>query len=367
MVTPPKRILVIGMTDNPGGIEALLLNVMEQFDPCELQFDFLVNTDEVAYENRLLTRGSRIFRVKARRDNRLQFYRDLNAIYKAHANEFAAVWENANSLANIDYLIYAKRYGVPCRIMHCHNSQNSEGFIRGVLHRVNLKRVRSVATHFWSVSDAASEWFFGPDFKALPNYRVVDNAVDVARFSFNSEARKCIREELEIPSDATVIGNVGRLHPQKNQAFLFDVVAKVEDLIGPVHVVLVGKGELERELRTHAEKLGLSNRVHFVGAVADAKPYYDVMDLFLFPSLYEGLSIALLEAQASCLPCVVSTGVLKDSIVSPNAVAVSLGADVEEWASEVTRMLKVGRVQQSELKDTRFDMTRFTNLFEGIL
>ncbi len=367
MDTVAKRILVIGMTDNPGGIESLMLNVMGQFEPDELQFDFIVNTDEVAFEDRLLDRGSRIFHVRARRDNRLQFYRDLRAIYREHAREYVAVWENANSLANIDYLLYAKRAGVSNRIMHCHNSQNSEGFIRGTLHRLNRRRVRSIATHFWSVSDAASEWFFGSDYKRLPNYRVIDNAIDVARFAYDAEAGRAARRELGIPEDATVIGNVGRLHPQKNQRFLLDVVAEAEKRLGPIHVILVGKGDLEQDLLSHARELGIGERVHFTGAVADAKPLYDAMDLFLFPSLYEGLSIALLEAQANCLPCVVSSGVDPASVVSSNTRVADLSASSSVWSDAVADALAEGRVPASELFGTRFDIAGFTNLFEGIL
>ena len=355
------------MTDNPGGIESLLLNVMSQFDPRELQFDFIANTREVAYEDRLVERGSRVFRVRARRESRLQFYRDLDEVFREHAGEFAAIWENANSLANIDYLTYAKRYGIPNRIMHCHNSQNSEGLVRGALHRINRVRVRAVATHFWSVSDDASEWFFGRGFRDLPNYRVVDNAIDVARFGFDQGEKARIRSELGIPEDALVIGNVGRLHPQKNQAFLLDVVAEVERRAGPVHVVLVGKGDLEGDLRARAASLGISDRVHFVGAVNDAKPYYDAMDLFLFPSLYEGLSIALLEAQANCLPCVVSTGVYEGALVNPNSKAVPLAAPAADWAEEVIRGLRGGRISDTELTGTRFDIEKFSNLFEGII
>lgn len=367
MPQQPKRILVFGMTDNPGGVEALLLNVMAQFDPRKLQFDFIANTKEVAYEERLLERGSRIFRVKARRESRLQFYRDLDRVFREHSDEFVAIWENTNSLANISYLAYAKRYGIPNRIMHCHNSQNSEGFVRGMLHRINRARVRAVATHFWSVSDDASEWFFGRGFRNLPNYKVVDNAIDVARFAFDQGERVRIRGELGIPERAIVVGNVGRLHSQKNQAFLLDVVAEMEKRVGPLHVILVGKGDLEHDLRVHATSLGISDRIHFVGAVSDAKPYYDAMDLFLFPSLYEGLSIALLEAQANCLPCVVSTGVYAGSLINSNTAAISLGASVVEWSEAAVKGLRDGRIPSTELAGTKHDIANFSNIFEGII
>lgn len=359
----PKKVLVIGMTDNPGGIESLLLTIMSSIDPTQIQFDFIVNTKEVAFERALLERGSRIYHVTPRRNSRKKFYRDLNYIFREHADEYSVVWENANSLANIDYLLYAKRYGIPHLIMHGHNSKNSEGVVRGILHGINRLRIRGIANRFWSVSDAASEWFFGSDYRRLPHYRVIHNAIDVERFEHNVSLGEKVRDELSIPLSALVVGNIGRLHMQKNQALFLRVLAAMQRNGSEVYGVIVGKGELENELRDQVADLGLDDRVRFVGAVADAKPYYDAMDLFLFPSLYEGLSIALLEAQANALPCLVSDGITADGLINPNVRVCSQDDPIEAWVDSAYELIDSGRTQDNRIYGSPFDSKMMDDLF----
>ena len=362
----PKRILVIGMTDNPGGIESLLLTIMSRIDPTQIQFDFIVNTNEVAYERNLLNRGSRIYRVTPRRSNRMRFYRDLTEIFNEHAGEYSAVWENANSLANIDYLLFAKRYGIRHRIVHGHNSKNSEGFVRGVLHGINRFRIRNVATRFWSVSDTASEWFFGSDYQKLPNYRVIHNAIDVTKFLFNSVQRDEVRKLLSIPSEARVVGNIGRLHSQKNQVLFLNVLAAMRNERDDIYGVVVGKGELEEDLKNLASSLGIVDKVRFVGAVDNPKPFYDAMDLFLFPSLFEGLGIVLLEAQANGLPCLVSDGIPSDALLNENVRVWPLDDELPWWTSAALDLIDEDRTEDNRIVGSVFDSTQMDDLFSFI-
>ena len=362
-----KRILVIGMTDNPGGIESLMLGVLSNLDLDKVCLDFVVNTETVAFEQQLLSYGARIYKITRRRRSRRKFYSDLKDIFENHAKDYIAVWENANSLGNIDYLVYAKRYGIPYRIMHCHNSVNSEGWIRGLLHVINRVRVRAIATHFWSVSDQASKWFFGHDFALLPNYRVIDNAVNIQHFLFNKTERNRIRAELCIADDTILACNIGRLHPQKNQFLILNVIAELKRRGIPAHIALIGKGDLQYELVQQAKRLEIADRVHLVGAVSDCKPYYDAADIFFFPSLYEGLSFALLEAQASGLPCLVSDGIAAESLVNENIVVGKLTDTTEQWANNFQIAMNLPRLQKSKLVGTRFDISERKHLFDDFL
>lgn len=361
-----KKILVQGLTDNPGGIESLFLGYLSVIDRDKYQLDFLVNTSTVAFEDKIEAYGSKIYKITPRRKSRSKFYGDLDAFFSAHAAEYDAIWENANSLANIDYLIYAKRFGIPIRIMHGHNSTNSEGLVRGLLHSVNRLRVRSVATHFFSVSDEASVWLYGRDYAKLPNYRVITNAIDVSSFAFSLADRKAVRERYMIGEGTLVIGNIGRLHPQKNQGLLLEVLAELVDRGIDAQAIIVGKGALEHDLRSKAAELNIADRVIFAGTTDNPALFYSAMDIFLFPSLYEGLSISLLEAQANGLPCLVSDGVTKSGIVNGNVRSISLNLTASEWASNALELQSSGRTAGNKMSGSRFDLDSQGGLFDEL-
>lgn len=366
-MTKAKRILVVGYTNNPGGVESLILNLLTVIDRDTLQFDFLSNCGKLAFEDQLRAYGSRIYYITPRHESRVAFYRDLNDLFAAHANEWIAAWENMNSLANIDYLKYAKRYGIPCRIMHGHNSKNVEGTVRGILHQINRRRIRRYATHFWSVSDEASPWLYGKDFRSLPHYRVVDNVIDIDKFAYSQKARAIIRKELGVPDGAILLGNVGRLHEQKNQKLLIDLVGSCVASGMDAYAAIIGQGALLQELQDQAVTLGIGDRVLFPGVINNTAPYYSAMDAFVFPSLCEGLGIAFLEAQSNGLPCLISDGVARDGILNKNVVVTSLNITLDGWMSALRNLLAQGRTREIDLRGSRFDLSKASDLFSDLL
>lgn len=359
MKTSPNRVLVVGMTDNPGGVETLMLNVISSIDPNTVRFDFLVNTEEVAFEQRLLDYGAKIYRITPRRRSRMGFYRDLRRVFSEHKGEYSAIWENVNTLANIDYLTYAKKFGVPNRIIHAHGSANTEGIIRGTLHQFNKKRVRNVATHFWSASEEASRWFYGADFSDLPNHRIIDNAIDLQRYKFDIKARNRVRKQLGVADSVLLLGNVGRLHPVKNQGLILAVIAELKSRGVNASALFVGKGDLRDELAERAKALGIENSTIFYGAVEDVSSIYSAIDLFFFPSLNEGLGFAMLEAQASGVPCLASTAIPSDAIWNKNVELVSLESGVSIWADKALSLVRAGRTDLISLVGSRFDLSQW--------
>lgn len=362
-----KKILVVGMTENPGGIEAMIMGLLSHIDCNRYQLDFIANTTTLAFEDSLRAYGCKVYHITSRHDNRITFYHDLEQIFSQHASEYDAIWQNSNSLANIDYLIYAKKFGIPIRIIHCHNSSNSEGLIRGILHKMNQMRITSYATHYWSVSDEASQWYYGNDYKMLPNYRVISNAVDIHKFAFSEHLRETMRGKLNLPPNAVVALNVGRLHPQKNQELIVSTAAQlVNKKNEDIHIVLVGEGDRRESVAKAARQYGISERVHFVGAVDDATAYYSAADIFFFPSLYEGISFSFLEAQANGIPCLISDGIAKECIVNSNVVVEQRASNEEQWARSFEQALGMGRLSKSELLGTRFDREQQRNLFNQL-
>ena len=258
------KVLVFGITDNPGGMEAVILNYYRHLDRTRVQFDFLCNTEVVAHEQEILSLGGTIYRIPARSKDRKAFSEALENFFKTHASEYKAIWFNTCSLANIDYLKKAKQYGIPTRIIHCHNAANGDSFLRGCLHKFNRTQIRKYATDFWTCSEDANEWFFGKN-AVLPNYKLINNAVDVNFFKPNEEIRQSIREELHA-GDKIVLGHTGRFHFQKNHPYLLKIFNELDHRYpGKYMLILIGDGEDKETLKNQVKEYGIEDDVKFLG------------------------------------------------------------------------------------------------------
>lgn len=366
------RILVFGMTENPGGVESFLINYYRHIDREKIQFDFLCNSyDPVAYEDELIGMGARTFHITSRRKDRATYKKELNELFASHASEWSAVWENVCSLANVDYLKIAKKYGIKKRIIHSHNSQNMDSKLRGVLHRWNKLSIGNVATDFWACSEDAAKWFYSG--KTLEKAVIIRNAIDVDRTRFNEEKRKSIRKRYGW-ENKFVIGNIGRLHFQKNQSFCLDIFSRHIKINPNSVLVIVGQGEDEQKLKTKARELEIEDNVFFVGVQRDIQAWLSSFDLFLFPSLFEGLSIVALEAQTNGVPVLASKDVIPDEVVmNDNFIFFELGKSAEEWSKKIAEISGYKRLPFEMVKETfvqkGFDIKTASrtieDLFEG--
>lgn len=356
----PSRVLVFGMTDKRGGVESFLMNATSSIDSSRVVFDYIVNTDTVAYEDELQKRGSAVIHVPMRAEHPLSFYRYIDSFFKKNANRYDAIWVNVCSLANIDYLKYAKKYGIKTRVIHCHNSRNMDSRVRGLLHIFNKYRIRDYATDFWTCSDEATDWFYGAAIRHDANYRVINNSVDVRKFEFNPLVRSAVREEWGVTDNDIVVGNVGRLHPQKNQSFLIDAFSLVQKDLPGATLFIAGQGELKNQLQTRIEQTGLVGKIHLLGEIKDTASFYQGLDVFAFPSLYEGLSIALLEAQANGVPAVISTGNPENAVINPNVIRIPTER-LEGWAEAIKNSIG-NRLANSE---NRFAHSAFNSLSQS--
>lgn len=330
-----KKVLVFGMTDNPGGVESFLMAYYRKLDRSKIQFDFLCNNATVAYEDEIEALGGKIFKICARSQNPALYKEQLDAFFKAHANQYCAIWVNVCSLANIDYLKAAKKYGIKTRIIHSHNAQNMDSKLRGVLHKINRLFIHKYATHFWACTNLAADFFYSAKIKASQNFREVKNAIDVSAFSFDSEARENLRRELNL-ENCLVFGNVGRLHFQKNQSFLLDIFAQISKRRDNARLLFIGGGEDEAALKEKTNALGLGNKVLFLGVRSDVPSLLSALDVFLLPSRFEGLGIVLIEAQASGLLSFASADVIpEDARVTDLLSFIPLSKSPEAWAEEI--------------------------------
>ncbi len=335
--------MIFGMTENPGGVESFLINYYRHLDKNNIQFDFLNNSHiTMAYEKEILALGGRTFYITARSQNRKEYKRQLEDLFKKHASDWSAIWVNVCSLANIDYLKVAKKYGIEKRIVHSHNSQNMDSALRGLLHKWNKLRIKEYATDFWACSVDAAHWFYRDDL--MKKVQVIHNAIDLKRLEYDANKRNLIRKQYDW-QNKYIIGNIGRLHFQKNQSFAIDVFEEYHKQNTNSLLILIGQGEDEQELKKQAKERGIESDVYFAGVQEDIQGWLSTFDLFLFPSKFEGLSIAALEAQANGLPVIASKGVIPEEVrMNTNFEFFDLHKEVSDWSDKIKQMQEYGRM-----------------------
>ena len=342
-----KRILIFGMTENPGGVESFLMNYYRFMDRSRLQFDFLCNTlVPAACEDEILSLGGEVFHITARSENMARFAKELQAFFTDRAAMYDVIWINVSSLANIDYLIYAKKHGIRRRIIHSHNAANMDSVLRGVLHRINRLRIGETATDFWACSEEAADWFYKG--KPRKRARIIHNAIDPEKYAFCAEKRRRIRESLGW-SGKFLIGNTGRLHFQKNQRFMLELMKMLIKRNRDFRMVLVGDGEDRNSLQAFIRANGLQDYVRLAGVQSDIQAWLSAFDLFLFPSLFEGASVSLIEAQANGIPILASdTAVIPEVHINDNLHVLSLRTKAEDWAGKIRRLAQTGEGRLSQ-------------------
>jgi glycosyltransferase involved in cell wall biosynthesis len=341
------RVLHVLGALNPGGVETWLMHVLRHIDRDRFQPDFcLFGKEKGVYALDAEQLGSRVILCPARpgiwtlgrRFRRILREGNYDVVH-SHVHHFSGA-----------VLRSAKAEGVPRRIAHCHSTGDGKGSGPSrILYRRLMKHwIRKYATHGLAASAEAAAALFGPNWQSDPRFRVLHCGIDLEPF-WQDVSREAVRQELGIPPNAPVVGHVGRFAPAKNHAFLLDIAAEVIKRRPEVYFLLVGDGPLRPDIEAKARHLGIEKNVIFAGVRADVpRLMLGAMDLFVFPSLWEGLGIVLVEAQAAGLRCVCSDAVPPEAVVVPDAVRyVRLSAGAGEWAAVVLRTLEYGRLREA--------------------
>ena len=344
------KVLVFGMTENPGGVESFLLNYYRNIDRSKIQFDFLCNSyEKVAYEDELIALGGETYHIIARSQNPSKYKQELESFFANNSQKYDAIWVNVCSLANIDYLKMAKKYNIKRRIIHSHNSQNMDNKLRVILHYLNKLVLEKYATDFWACSDDAAEWFYGKNL--LDKCVVIHNAIDISKMKYDKVSGDAKRAELGWENNY-VVGNIGRLHFQKNQSFVIDVFKELLDICPDARLLLVGQGEDEEKLKEKVKVLGIDDKVIFTGVQYNISVWLSAMDFFLFPSVFEGLGIAVLEAQANGVNSLTSAKVVPSEVcINENCMMQDLEDGAKIWAEKIIQMKENhNRLTQEKVK-----------------
>lgn len=342
MNNKPIRILHIVGSTNRGGIENFLINTYRMIDRNKVQFDFLVTREEKgAFDDEIKLLGGKVFHIPHITKVILPKYmKNINDFFEIH-NEYKIVHSHIITTSGF-FLPVAKKKGINIRISHGHSAppkQESRSvlkFIEAKL-KIVLKHVTvKYSTHYFSCGYEAGVWLFGKEI-ADNKMVVVKNAIDTEKFNYNIEVDRKVRKELLIPEDALVVGHVGNFSEVKNHMFLIDIFYFINKIIPNSILCLVGDGKLRPNIEDEVRCKKLENNVKILGTRGDVNDLLKAFDIFLMPSLFEGLPVALIEAQASGLQCVVSDTITDEVKITDLVDFISLDKSPEYWAEQVLK------------------------------
>ncbi|TLQ06277.1 glycosyltransferase family 1 protein [Marinilactibacillus psychrotolerans] len=313
-----------------GGAETFMMNTYRNIDRSKIQFDFLLYDDfkdVTPYNEEIKKLGGRIYYVPNPKKNIIKYVTSVSRLLKDH--QFDIVHSQVFFGGGLNVWL-AKRAGIKKRIVHSHATSHEKE------QNIVFKKVRAFldqlmfkyTTDYLACSYDAGYALFGHnhDFTFIPN------GIDIDKYQNIEESKNVIRNSLGIDGDTLVLGNIGRLEKQKNHSFLIEVFSKVKSKESDAILLLIGEGSLEQELKTLVEVKQLTDSVHFLGVRQDIPRMLKAMDIFIMPSLYEGLPISAVEAQAAGKKVVLSTEVSKETQLTDNVSFLSLDESIERWA-----------------------------------
>ena len=317
---------------NFGGTEAFLMNLLRVIDREKYQFDFVEQLqEECAHDKEILSLGSKIYRCPHISPLTLGSYRKWWREFFCEHPEYRIVHGHSRGSAPI-YLDEAKKAG-RITIAHCHNNSYGKG-IKGAMRFLWQLPLRRMGDYRFACSADSGKSQYGKHAK----FEVINNGIITEKFKWDPETRKRIRERCGLKEEDYVIGNVARFELQKNHGFLISIFKAFHDRNDNAKLMLIGTGTYEQTIRDMTEKMGISDDVLFLGNRSDVYDYYQAMDAFLLPSLFEGLGIVNIEAQVSGLPCFASEKkVAPECKVTDLMHFIPLDDSPEEWARQILR------------------------------
>lgn len=335
----PILILQMVTIMNRGGLETMLMNYYRNIDRSKIQFDFIVHRREAgAFDEEIKSLGGNIYYLPSITLKHLPFYFKYLHKFLVEHREYKTIHCHLDSLSALPLLI-AKKVGVPVRIVHSHTNNFDKNFKENI--RSLAKRlIKYLATDFMGCSNGAVRFMFGNNIK---NYKIINNAIEVDKFSYNPEKREVVRNDLCINKNCLVIGNVGRFDYPKNHEFLIDIFYEIYKSNKNSLLMLVGDGNGRVNIERKVKLLGLENVVRLLGVRSDIPDLMQAMDVFVMPSRYEGLPVVSIEAQASGLPCFFSDTITNEVSVTDDCHFIGLDKSPKQWANQITSIPLINR------------------------
>lgn len=360
MAEPIRVLHVIGIM-NRGGAETMIMNLYRNIDRTKVQFDFVQNEGEIAaFDREIRALGGKIYHCpRYRGKNHLSYTKWWHKFFRAHGGEYPIVHGHIGSTAAI-YLSIARRYGI-CAIAHSHSAG-----LGSVMYRAFAFPTRYVADHFFACSRDAGISRYGKRVGSdAHRCQVLNNAIDTRKFAYSPETRNRMRDQLSIGQESLVIGHVGRFVDAKNHLFLIDLFEQVYRRSQNSVLLLVGDGELRPQIEAKIAEKHLEEAVILAGVQADVWNYYQAMDVFAFPSIYEGIPVSMVEAQTAGLPCCISSNVPRETAITDLVEFIKLERGPQFWAERILqRAGEPRRNMMREMEHAGFDVSATSKWLE---
>ena len=332
------RIFMIGMSDNKGGVEAYIHNLVSKMDSSEY---------EIVYQLPEMELNGKKWIMPKNRHHYIKYRKFWKSFFKE--NPFDVLYFNTCDIMSIDPLIFAKQAGIPVRIIHSHSSGvemnyiGRFGFVHKIFEKTSRKNLMKYATDLFACSEVAGEWMFGDE-----AFRVIKNGIDIEKYQFNGKNAKKCKESIGLSDDERVVGCIGRLVPVKNIPFVLDIAQIMKEQKKSVKFVIIGDGECRAELETKVKEKELQQSVFFTGAVDNVNEWFSAIDCILMPSLFEGLPFVLVEAQAAGIHSVVSSAVSKEADLTGLVHFYDLEESQEIWSAAIMKYIDAPREETKQ-------------------
>jgi len=328
-----RRILIVCGALRIGGAEKVAYELGIRSDIEKMQIDYIVFGNEVGeYEHDLIMHGCKIYHLDSPGKNHRKYIDTIKELIRE--NHYNVV--HCHTMFNSGLVLSAaKREGVPIRIAHSHTIRAAKnmGLVKEIYQTLMRVVIHKTATDFVACGKEAGEWLYGRTFFAKHG-KLILNGIDVRRNAFDSETRNRIRSQLGF-QDSFVIGHAGHMFPVKNQIFLIRLMPELIKIKKNVKLLLLGEGAERENLEKAVNELGLQNYVKMTGNVMNVNEYLSAMDVFAFPSLYEGMPLTMIEVQSNGLPCVISDAVPEDVYLTDLLDRTSLN-DKQAWIEKLS-------------------------------
>ena len=327
------KIAMIAANLELNGISSVIMNYCKNIDLDKFEITIFAGKGiNENYKKECDRIGIQIVELPIKKKNKIIYY--WNLLKNMKSNYFDIIHAHGNSATMFFELFIGYMRGIETRIAHSHNtvSENMK------LHKMLFPFFKKISTKFFACGKLAGDWIFGKD-----NYIIIQNGISVEKFKFDSNIRDIIRDELCIKNNEILLGHVGRINKQKNQEFLLEIFERIAEKNENIKLLIIGTGPDYEKIKNKVSSSKFKNRIILYGESDCPEKFYMAMDMFVFPSKYEGMPVTLLEAQISGLQCIVSDVITSEVILSSRVKKVVLGENTNEWEECINKFEKVDR------------------------
>ena len=363
------RVLQVLGGLNRGGAETMVMNLYRALDHKEIHFDFIIHSyTQNDYREEIENLGGRIFVFPTfKAYNAIQYRNKWNRFLNEHT-EYKIVHSHVRSYASVFFPI-AQKHGLKT-IVHSHSTSNGFG-IKSQIKNLLQKPLAKQSDYLFACSGISGKWLYGEKGVKQDNYYLVKNSIDVEKYRFDLNIRKCYRRDLAI-ENKIVFGHVGRLSEPKNHRFLLEVFMEIVRKENNAVLIIVGDGELKKIIQNQIEELCLQDNVYMLGSRNDVAEILQAVDVFLFPSLWEGLPVTVVEAQAAGLPCIISDTITEEVKLSPNVIYLPINKGTKIWTENALKMINSRYPESADLVvsagfDVQTTAKWLTDFYRGLI